>query len=273
MKCIKILVVFFVVFNLISCSYDNKSDCLQSPTKQVKSSESILDPALYASQHSEALDFFLSKASSDNKHSCFNQVIDLDQKSDSTYITKSYISSTLASFNFYDFPTEYEEVEVNKLKSYIDEIYPIVTSDLSSYSTLCKNVRKYMDAAKFNKIEPEYRFLINVSLLILIDSYNYWIENDGLYNWVHTIYTEQDREYIYKVMNVPNEFCPTKSPGDMMIWRDIARRDAENGGFVGNILYSDVTGFITSMFYLFNPIGGVISYTSSSILAAIGALI
>ena len=59
----------------------------------------------------------------------------------------------------------------------------------------------------------------------------------------------------------------------MMIWRDIARRDAENGGFVGNILYSDVTGFITSMFYLFNPIGGVISYTSSSILAAIGALI
>lgn len=37
-------------------------------------------------------------------------------------------------------------------------------------------------------------------------------------------------------MNIPDEFCPTKSPGDMMIWRDIVRRDAKNGWFVGNIL-------------------------------------
>lgn len=264
---IKIYICILIVSCLVcSCNKQDKILDTDKINRIVTNDISVNpNPWNYASEHSEALDFFLNNASIDKKYSNFSHTEDPGD------ITKTYISSVLDSFNFSRFPSFEKKVDINKLKAYIDYYFPIICSDLSSYSAIQSKIDYYL--FDNNNLSIEYRFHTQLAFLIFLDSYDYWIENNGLYKWVHKIYRTEDKKTIYKILNIPEAISsdPVKhSPGDRMIWSDIAKRDAQNGGFVFKVSKNDLYGFFTALWA--GPFSASIGYTAASIGAASGLL-
>lgn len=265
MKIAKIIPLVFVLLFALSCKEKD-----MTPTDVVIDDTNL---SVIAAEHSKALDYFFQQACEDGKKTNFQG---LETRGiNSNLINMEYIAKTLNSFEFTQLENKSQTRSLNdihdRVNKYLDEFLPIVTKDLLSYENLEKNVMSFLDGDVFMAVEDDCKQHVKLSLLILLDSYNYWIVKDGLAKWILNIYSEEDRKDIEKQIGapVPNDI-ETRSPGDMMVWRYAIAQDAQNGGQVYKAMKNDVYGFFTAIYG--GLLGGAIGYATASAGAVSGVL-
>ena len=219
-------------------------------------SSASLNPLLYeeiASEHSAALEFFFLTASEDEitHYSPSTKAVGLSRQD----ISDDYIIQTIQSYNFNKYPDIEFSVDATKSGSISDsELAKIISSsinavvdDYSIYSSkerLTDAVVDYLSSIE-NSYSKGIVDAISISLYILIDSYDYWIEQDGFARWAQEFLEEEDIKALMEKYNLPDINLSTKASGaEMRAWSEMARADATAGGFLADCIDNDANGFI-----------------------------
>ena len=155
---------------------------------------------------------------------------------------------------------------------YSDAIYFIVLQEhsFSSVDTLELAVKTYLDSIK-DDYQLNYLDALSTSLFILIDSYNYWIEEDGFAIWITSFLSVEDQQLLANRYNISYSGSNnTKVSGaEMRAWSEMARENAKNGGFAATVIDDDASGFIAGLLLSRNVPAAVTSSAVGSIVSAL----
>lgn len=232
-------VMTVLVLSLLSCSKD--SSLAQPP----------LDYEKIASEHSAALEYFFTTTSRDELTTLKQSTKGSDGSNVS--LLDEYIRKTINEFSFAQHPeivlpnqTKSENISELEINEIIRASISKVVGDYTVYSSKDKlkaAIANYLSSIE-NVYPKEIIDVVSISLYILLDSYDYWIEQDGFARWGQEFLSEDELNALVEQYNLPDISNTTKSGAEMRAWSEMARADAAAGGFLADCIDSDANGFI-----------------------------
>lgn len=230
---------------------------LSSCTKSNDSTTKMTNIQELAKEHSAALAYFYDTAISNGL------VFDVDvvkcTTEDSNVIDENMIANILCDYNF-KIPSTTIKIPIVHTKSgdsisnnytdALDDFLTKIVSDnsFSSFDCFSELVLSSMERISNNSILNEYHEFTELALYILIDSYDYWINQEKFAEWVTTICTKEQQYQIALAIGHPELVSTTKSSGaDMRAWADMCKsNDEATNGLLSNAIKSDSWGLAGS---------------------------
>lgn len=209
-----------------------------------------------AKEHSSALDFFYKTALSNG------YIFDVDGvKSTSNagnVINGQMIANILSEYNFSSSSSIRIPIIQTKSEDFISEDYAnaldiflgrIVTDEsFSSFDSFSEFVLSSMEDIEKIDILNEYHEFTELALYILIDSYDYWINQEKFAEWVTTICSSELQYQIALKIGHPELVNATKVSGaGMRAWAEVCKtNDEATNGLLSDAIRSDSFGLAGS---------------------------
>jgi len=209
-----------------------------------------------AKEHSAALDFFYNTAISNGLVFDVNGVKSSSKAEN--VINEETVSIILGNYNFSSVSSIKLPIVQTKSGNSISDDYSdslgvfleeiVSNQSFSSFANFSDFVLSSMDLIDNNCLLNEYHDFTELALYVLLDSYDYWINQEKFAEWVTTICTPEQQYQIALAIGHPELVNTTQSSGaEMRAWAEMCKsNDEETNGLLSRAVKSDAWGIAGS---------------------------